>query len=94
MKELDWSTVDREPMTYEYQYTWKDVVLYALGIGARIDELSFIYENIPGGLKVFPSFAVMSGGSCARADVIWVSMFDCDRSPNAPAGTIGRSALA
>ncbi len=60
MKELDWSTVDREPMTYEVQYTWKDAVLYALGIGAQIDELPFIYENAPGGLKVFPSFAVMA----------------------------------
>ena len=60
MNELDWSTVDREPMTHEVQYTWKDVVLYALGIGARIDELPFIYENVPGGLKVFPSFAVMA----------------------------------
>ncbi len=60
MKELDWSTVERDPTTYEYQYTWKDVILYALGIGARIDELPFIYENAPGGLQVFPSFAVMS----------------------------------
>ena len=60
MKELDWSTMDREPMTHEVQYTWKDAVLYALGIGARIDELPFIYENVPGGLKVFPSFAVMA----------------------------------
>lgn len=60
MKELDWSNVGREPMTFEVHYTWKDAVLYALGIGAQIDELPFIYENISGGLQVFPSFAVMA----------------------------------
>jgi acyl dehydratase len=42
-----------------YEYTWKDVVLYALSIGAQTDELSFIYENAKGGLKVIPSFCVV-----------------------------------
>jgi len=46
-----------EPQVIEYG--WKDVVLYALGIGAQLDELQFIYENVPGGLKVFPSFGVL-----------------------------------
>ena len=41
------------PLTSEY--TWKDVVLYALGVGAGFGELDFVYEN---GLKVIPSFAV------------------------------------
>lgn len=41
------------PMTSEY--TWKDVVLYALGVGAGFDELDYVYENR---LKVIPSFAV------------------------------------
>lgn len=45
-----------------FQYTWKDVVLYALGIGAQVDELDFVYEKAPGGLKVFPSFAAIAGG--------------------------------
>jgi acyl dehydratase len=39
------------------------VVLYALGIGAKIDELQFLYENFPEGLKVFPSFACIVGGA-------------------------------
>jgi acyl dehydratase len=47
------------PLSFEY--TWKDVVLYALGIGARAEELPFIYENVRGGLKVFPSFSVVMG---------------------------------
>jgi acyl dehydratase len=46
-----------EPTAFEY--TWKDVVLYALSVGAQTDELSFIYENAPGGLKAVPSFCVI-----------------------------------
>jgi len=47
-----------------FEYNWKDVVLYALGIGAQVDELQFLYEGFSGGLKVFPSYAciVASGG--------------------------------
>ena len=41
------------PITSEYD--WKDVVLYALGVGAGFDELEYVYENK---LKVVPSFAV------------------------------------
>ncbi|MDY7078597.1 MAG: SDR family NAD(P)-dependent oxidoreductase, partial [Chloroflexota bacterium] len=41
------------PITSEYD--WKDVVLYALGVGAGFDELEYVYENQ---LKVIPSFAV------------------------------------
>lgn len=38
-------------------YASKDVVLYALGIGAKKDELDYLYEGR--GPKVFPSFAVV-----------------------------------
>jgi acyl dehydratase len=44
-----------------FEYTWKEAVLYALGIGAQAEELQFIYENVKGGLKVFPSFSVVMG---------------------------------
>lgn len=44
-----------------FNYTWKDVVLYALGIGGQADELPFIYESARGGLKVFPSYGVIIG---------------------------------
>jgi hypothetical protein len=43
-----------EPVTYEY--TMRDVMLYALGVGCQPDELEFIYEN---GLKVLPTFGVI-----------------------------------
>lgn len=44
-----------------FEYTWKDVVRYALSIGAQTDELPFIYENTKGGLRVFPSFVTVMG---------------------------------
>jgi NAD(P)-dependent dehydrogenase (short-subunit alcohol dehydrogenase family)/acyl dehydratase/putative sterol carrier protein len=41
------------PITKDY--TWQDVVLYALGVGAGFDELDYVYEK---NLKVIPSFGV------------------------------------
>jgi acyl dehydratase len=38
------------------EYSWKDIVLYALGVGAGSDELEYVYER---DLKVIPSFAVL-----------------------------------
>jgi len=38
-------------------YTWKDVVLYALGVGAGFDDLDYCYEK---NLKVIPSFSIAS----------------------------------
>jgi len=40
-----------------FAYHWKDVVLYALGVGAKVDELDFLYEGR--GPKVLPTFAVV-----------------------------------
>lgn len=37
------------------KYDWKDVVLYALGVGAGFDDLDYCYENR---LKVIPSFSI------------------------------------
>jgi NAD(P)-dependent dehydrogenase (short-subunit alcohol dehydrogenase family)/acyl dehydratase len=38
-------------------YTWKDVVLYALGVGAGEEDLQYCYEK---NLKVIPSFSIAS----------------------------------
>jgi acyl dehydratase len=38
-----------------HSYTWKDVVLYALGVGAGFGDIDFCYEK---NLKVIPSFAI------------------------------------
>jgi NAD(P)-dependent dehydrogenase (short-subunit alcohol dehydrogenase family)/acyl dehydratase/putative sterol carrier protein len=43
------------PLTKDY--TWKDVVLYALGVGAGFSDLDYCYEN---NLKVIPSFSIAS----------------------------------
>ena len=43
------------PVTKDY--TWKDVVLYALGVGAGFDELDYCFEQK---LKVIPSFSIAS----------------------------------
>lgn len=54
---LDLSLVDKPSAPTKLAYTWKDVVLYALGIGAKADELDYLYEGR--GPKVHPSFAVV-----------------------------------
>jgi acyl dehydratase len=57
---LDLEAVGKKPTETVFTYTTKDVILYALGIGAQIEELPFIYEKYPNGLKVFPSYATVA----------------------------------
>ncbi len=54
---LDLSLVGKESSPATFTYAWQDVVRYALGIGAKRDELDYLYEGR--GPKVFPSFAVV-----------------------------------
>ncbi|KKN38412.1 hypothetical protein LCGC14_0753660 [marine sediment metagenome] len=51
-----------------FEYNWKDVVLYALGIGAQTSELPFLYERTQGGVKVFPSYATIAGDDADLLD--------------------------
>ncbi len=63
------SIVGKPSEVSHFSYSWKDVVLYALGIGAKKDELDFLYEGASFGNverksteprpKVIPSFAVV-----------------------------------
>jgi acyl dehydratase len=54
---LDIDLVGKAGRPFEHTYTWKDCVLYALGVGARVpSELDFLYEQR--GPKVLPTFAV------------------------------------
>lgn len=48
-------TTEPHPLTLD----WKKLAAYALGIGAKRDELGFMYEGTKGGMKVFPTFAVV-----------------------------------
>lgn len=38
-------------------YTWRDIALYALGVGASKDDLAYIWEGFPEGMKALPTFA-------------------------------------
>ena len=48
--------VGKELKSTAFTYTKDQVILYALGVGAGLDELDFIYEK---NLKVLPSFGVI-----------------------------------
>jgi acyl dehydratase len=56
-------SIDLQSLGYEagprdYRYSWRDTVLYALGVGARPEtELDFLFEEK--GPRVLPSFAVV-----------------------------------
>ncbi len=49
-----------EPSSFTYD--WKTLALYALGIGAKRDELAYLYEGAADGMKVYPTFAVIPAG--------------------------------
>jgi acyl dehydratase len=54
---VDLSIVGKKLESSRYTYTEKDVMLYALGVGAGTDELPFTYERE---LKVLPTFGVIA----------------------------------
>ncbi len=58
-----------------FKYSQKDAILYALGIGAKMDELPFLYENVPGGLRVYPSYGSIS------VDLPWNSFPELEMEP-------------
>jgi acyl dehydratase len=58
---FDFSVVGKPSQPVAFDYAWKDVVLYALGVGATAkQELDYLYEGR--GPKVLPSFAVVPMG--------------------------------
>jgi acyl dehydratase len=59
MSKVDLSVIGKMTEPRVFEYSWRDVVLYALGVGATAEELSLVYENAPDGLKVLPSFCVV-----------------------------------
>ena len=52
---LDQSAISRPIGPLTETYGWKDVVLYALGVGAGFDDLEYAWEDR---LKVLPSFSI------------------------------------
>lgn len=59
MPKADLSVIGRKRGPEVFEYTWKDVSLYALAVGAGAGDLPYILETTPGGLRVLPSFAVV-----------------------------------
>ena len=54
--------VGTESEPYEVSWNSKDALLYAVGIGAGVDDLSFTTENTDGVVQqVFPTFPVVVG---------------------------------
>jgi acyl dehydratase len=97
---LDLSLVGKPSPEATLEYSWKDVVLYALGVGAKKNELDYLFEGR--GPKVLPSFAVVSkfppmltllaktGGNLAM--VVHGSERVTVHGPIAPSGTLLTSA--
>jgi acyl dehydratase len=56
---LDLGSVGFTTEPHAFTYDWKTLALYALGIGARRDELPYLFEGAEGGIQVFPTFAVV-----------------------------------
>ena len=52
---LNLDAIGKKIGPYTKAYTWKDTVLYALGVGAGFSDLDYCYEK---DLKVIPSFAI------------------------------------
>ncbi len=59
MRKVDLSVIGVKTEPVVFDYSWKDVVLYNIGVGADALDLSLVYENAPGGLEVLPSFCVV-----------------------------------
>ena len=56
---FDLSAVGFTTKSHELNYDWRTVATYALGIGAKRDELEYLYEGHKAGMKVYPTFGVV-----------------------------------
>lgn len=56
---FDLSLVGKQTEEHVLTYDWRTFATYALGIGAKRDELAYLYEGTAGGIKVYPTFAVV-----------------------------------
>lgn len=54
---LNTDAAGKRTASIEHDYRWQDVVLYALGVGAKAEDLDFLYEKR--GPQVLPTFAVI-----------------------------------
>lgn len=72
---IDPHTVGYQTDSIEFRYTWRDTIIYALGVGATADaDLDFLYEGH--GPKVLPTFAAIP--TFAAFDAL-IDKIGCDR---------------
>ena len=58
MKYPDFNSVIGKGLGPRYmEYTWRDVALYALAVGAKKDDLPYIFERP--GMKTLPTFGLL-----------------------------------
>src|SRR5215475_12185982 len=62
---IDVDRVGKKTEPTRYSYGWKDVVVYALGVGAKLSELDYVFEQ--DGPKVLPTFAVVPAWGAIEA---------------------------
>lgn len=66
-KPLNPAAAGQESAPLRHAYRWQDAALYALGIGAKQSDLGFLYEGVDGGMKVFPTYAVIPTYEACKA---------------------------
>jgi len=73
MPKADLSVIGKKNDPVIVEYSFKDTILYALSVGATLDELSLVYEHAPNGLKILPSYCVILAGRAFPyvGDVDW-----------------------
>ena len=72
---IDAQSLGYEAPPIEFNYTWRDTVMYALGVGASVDaELDYLYEGR--GPRVLPTFCAIP--TFAAFDTL-VDRIGCDR---------------
>jgi acyl dehydratase len=72
---IDPESLGYETPAIEFEYSWRDTVIYALGVGASVDEeLEYLYEGR--GPRVLPTFCTIP--TFAAFDAL-VDRIGCDR---------------
>lgn len=71
---MDPSKVGSQSSTFVHQYDWRCQAIYALGIGAGPEQLEYLYERHPGGMKAFPTYAVVPAFEAAVALLLAVGV--------------------
>ena len=56
---MNLDVVGTRSKVHRHRYDWRSLATYALGIGAKRDEIDYLFEKVAGGMKAFPTYAVV-----------------------------------